>query len=181
MLVAFFIILYFHLEYCCLLKCPYKSASSKKIPWVEKDTNCIFKIQRKVECGNVQLRTAKCGTCGMCNEECQMWNMWDVQWGMPNVEHVGCANEECGMCNEKCEMCGMWNVQWEMTLELAQKCLEITGFVTDTPTWLKPQSRFMRFQGPRIAGLDTLQLFSKYFYRWKKLDFSKHKFENLKV
>jgi hypothetical protein len=39
----------------------------------------------------------------------------------------------------------------------------------------------MGLQGPRIAGLDILQLFSKYFYWWKKLDFSKHKFENLKI
>jgi hypothetical protein len=82
MLVAFFIILYFHLEYGCLLKCAYKSAGSKKIPELKKTQIVSSKFKRKLECGIVQLRTAKCGTCGMHNEECG-----DVQCGMCNEEY----------------------------------------------------------------------------------------------
>jgi hypothetical protein len=54
MLVAFFIILYFHLDYCCLLKCPYKSASSKKIPELKKTqiVSSEFKEKWNVEMCN---------------------------------------------------------------------------------------------------------------------------------
>jgi hypothetical protein len=47
MLVAFFIILYFHLEYCCLLKCRYKSASSKKISELKKTEIVSSKFKEK--------------------------------------------------------------------------------------------------------------------------------------